>query len=205
MTGPFSTIAHLILASASPRRQRFLAEQGLNFRVQVADVDESVLPGETPENFVKRLAEEKAMPVSLENPDSWILSADTAVVVDQAILGKPADPANAVEMLLSLSGRWHQVWTGFCLACNAREICAVRVVCTDVCFVAKNRELCEAYVATGEPLDKAGAYGIQGKGGVFVKEIRGSYSNVVGLPLAEVFTELLAHGVITPLKRETKK
>jgi len=187
----------LVLASGSPRRRDFLAELGLTFEVRVTDIDESPQSGEQPVDFVARLAQEKARAVA--EPGAWVLAADTAVVLDGEILGKPSDEAAACVMLMRLSGRWHEVWTGFCLhRPETAELC-VRAVCTKVRFITLTPELCRAYVRTGEPLDKAGAYGIQGKGCFLVSEIRGSYTNVVGLPMAEILNVLWSHKVIALL------
>ena len=190
----FRTQERLILASGSPRRRDFLSELGLAFEVRVTDIDETPLSGEQPIAFVARLAQEKALAVDL--PDAWVLAADTAVVVDGEILGKPGDEAEACAMLMRLSGRWHEVWTGFSLWHQATGEGCTKTVCTRVRFLTLTPELCRAYVRTGEPLDKAGAYGIQGKGCFLVPEISGSYTNVVGLPMAEVLEALLHHKVI---------
>ncbi|MFA7348982.1 MAG: Maf family protein [Desulfurivibrionaceae bacterium] len=190
----FRTEARLILASGSPRRRDFLAELGLAFEVVVADIDETPRPGETPVDFVARLSREKAQAVDI--PGAWVLAADTAVVVDGEILGKPGDEAEAAGMLMRLSGRWHEVWTGFSLCRRATGEQCTKTVCTKVRFLELTPELCRAYVRTGEPLDKAGAYGIQGKGCFLVPEISGSYTNVVGLPMAEVLETLLHYKVI---------
>lgn len=192
----FRTAAPLVLASASPRRREYLAGLGLDFTVRPAELDETPRPGEGPENFVRRLAREKAEAVAGAFPASWVLAADTVVVVDGEILGKPGSGEEAVTMLLRLSGRWHEVWTGFCVCRGLPPEALVGAVRTGVRFMALDRELCRAYVRTGEPLDKAGAYGIQGKGAFLVEEIRGSYTNVVGLPLAEVLAALRVFGVI---------
>jgi len=190
----FRTQERLILASGSPRRRDFLAELGLVFEVRVTDIDETPQPGEQPVDFVARLAQEKAQAVDI--PEAWLLAADTAVVVDGEILGKPGDEAEACAMLMRLSGRWHEVWTGFSLCRQATGELCTKTVCTKVRFLELTPELCRAYVRTGEPLDKAGAYGIQGKGCFLVPEISGSYTNVVGLPMAEVLEALLHHKVI---------
>jgi len=190
----FRTQARLILASGSPRRRDFLAELGIAFEVVAADVDETPQPDENPVDFVARLSREKAQGVDI--PEAWVLGADTAVVVDGEILGKPGDEAEACAMLMRLSGRWHEVWTGFSLCCQATGELSTKTVCTKVRFLELTPELCRAYVRTGEPLDKAGAYGIQGKGCFLVPEISGSYTNVVGLPMAEVLETLLHHKVI---------
>jgi septum formation protein len=190
----FRTQARLILASGSPRRRDFLADLGIAFEVLVADIDETPLSGEVPIDFVARLSREKAQAV--EQPGAWVLAADTAVVVDGEILGKPGDEEEACAMLMRLSGRWHEVWTGFSLCCQTTGESCTKTVCTKVRFLALTPELCRAYVRTGEPLDKAGAYGIQGKGCFLVPEISGSYTNVVGLPMTEVLETLLHHKVI---------
>lgn len=190
----FRTQERLILASGSPRRRDFLAELGLVFEVSVTDIDETSQAGEQPVDFVARLAREKGQAV--DQPDAWVLGADTVVVVDGDILGKPGDEDEACAMLMLLSGRWHEVWTGFSLCRQATGELCTKTVCTKVRFMPLTPELCRAYVRTGEPLDKAGAYGIQGKGCFLVSEISGSYTNVVGLPMAEVLDALLRHKVI---------
>lgn len=188
----------IILASASPRRQQYLMEMGLDFTVQTASVHEQPHAGETPENFVARMALEKAAVISRQCADSWVISGDTVVCLGDTILGKPADGADAVAQLMALSGREHQVKTGFCVAQRAGGVRCVEVVSTKVFFAEFSDEVARAYVATGEPFDKAGSYGIQGKGIFLVKAIEGSYANVVGLPLYELMTVLLAHKVIQP-------
>ncbi|MDG4474851.1 Maf family protein [Thiovibrio frasassiensis] len=190
----FQTEERLILASGSPRRRDFLAELGLVFEVLATEIDETPHSGEPPVDFVARLSREKAQGVDL--PSAWVLAADTAVVVDGEILGKPGDAEEACGMLMRLSGRWHEVWTGFSLWHQTTGALCTKTVCTKVRFLTLTPELCRAYVRTGEPLDKAGAYGIQGKGCFLVPEISGSYTNVVGLPMAEVLEVLLHHKVI---------
>ena len=196
--GLFRTNVRLILASASPRRKEMLAKLGLDFEVQAAEVDEIPLYGESPEEFVQRAAAEKASEVSRSQPDAWVLGADTIVVHEGAILGKPMDAGDALKLLMRLSGQMHKVLTGFCLKRQQENISVSRAIATDVYFSAFSEATATAYVATGEPLDKAGAYGIQGCGGVLVENINGSYSNVVGLPLAETIEEMLRHQVIEP-------
>ena len=176
-----------ILASASPRRRELLAQAGFTFEVVPADVPELQKPSEDPIHFVTRLAREKAEAVADTHaltPDTLVLGADTIVLVDEEILGKPRDEADAARMLRQLSGKTHQVITGVCLA-KGRE----RQRAAEVTFVRFNTlsdlEI-DAYVATGEPLDKAGAYAIQGRAGRWVPRIHGCYFNVVGLPLALV-------------------
>ena len=145
-----------------------------------------------------RAARDKTGAVARDNAASWVLGADTVVVHDRRILGKPRDAAQALSVLLSLAGQKHLVHTGFCLENAEKQVSVSRVVTTEVCFSFFSRETAAAYVATGEPLDKAGAYGIQGCGGFLVEKINGSYSNVVGLPLAEVIRELLRYKVVAP-------
>lgn len=177
----------LILASASPRRRELLAQAGFVFEVAPADVSEFRKPGEDPIHFVGRLAREKAEAVishQAVTPDTIILGADTIVVVDEEVLGKPQDAADAARMLRMLSGRTHQVITGVCLVKGRKRECAAEV--TFVRFNTLSDEEIDAYVATGEPLDKAGAYAIQGRASRWVPRIHGCYFNVVGLPLALV-------------------
>lgn len=192
------TVGQLVLASGSPRRQRFLKELGLFFTVCPAEVDESLRSGEGPEEFVLRLAREKGLAVARRFPEACVLAADTVVALEGEILGKPADAIQAEEMLFRLSGRWHGVWTGFALCRQADHLLHLQAVETRVLFRPLDRDLIKAYVRTGEPLDKAGSYGLQGRGGFLVERVEGSYSNVIGLPMAEVVTELLRYAVIEP-------
>lgn len=179
----------IVLASASPRRAELLKQIGLSFGVRPADVDETTKPGESALQYVERLAREKARAVAVEQPDAIVIGSDTSVVLAGRILGKPVDRKDAAEMLGQLSGTTHQVMTAVAIAtADSFESC---VVTTDVRFRHLSGKETEAYVATGEPMDKAGGYGIQGRGGIFVEELRGSYSAVVGLPLQET-AELLA-------------
>lgn len=173
-----------VLASASPRRQELLAAAGYAFTVQTADVDETPLAGESAEAYVARLAEAKARAVLARRPDALVLGADTTVVVDGDILAKPADAADAARMLGRLQSRAHEVLTGVALV-SARWS-RVAVAATSVWFAPMTAAEIEAYVASGEPMDKAGAYAIQGRAARYVTRIEGSYSNVVGLPVALV-------------------
>jgi nucleoside triphosphate pyrophosphatase len=173
-----------VLASGSPRRRELLGRLGLAFAVAVPHVDETPSPGERPVDLVRRLAVAKAAAVAGDP----VLAADTIVDVDGETLGKPGDADEARRMLRRLSGRSHRVHTA--VAVRSGEQVEVDVVTTIVTFVALQPAVIEWYVATGEPLDKAGAYAVQGTGGVFVERIRGSVSNVVGLPLATVATLL---------------
>ncbi len=199
MSRLFRTVSPLVLASGSPRRREMLTSLGLEFRVEVADILESVIPGESPCDHVRRLAGEKAAAVAKAAEDTCVLAADTVVVIDGEILGKPGGVAAAVEMLGRLSGRWHEVWTGFALSGGNCSPPVSREVVTRVRFGDLSPEVINAYVNTGEPMDKAGAYGIQGLAASFVREISGSYTNVVGLPLSDVVEEMLAAGIIDPV------
>ncbi|MDH3359847.1 MAG: Maf family protein [Desulfobulbaceae bacterium] len=188
----------MLLASASPRRRRFLEQLGLHFDVEPAEVNEDAFVGENPQAFVLRLALDKARVIAQKRVDSVVVAADTAVVLGDAILGKPQDPAAAVDMLMQLAGRTHLVWTGYAVVGIEAKIELARAVCTEVRFVDFDRQTAAAYVATGEPLDKAGSYGIQGRGGCLVEGIVGSWSNVVGLPMAELVADLRSLGIIEP-------
>ena len=182
------SVPELILASGSPRRRRLLEQLGLVFRVDAAEVDETALPGEDPVSHVERLAAAKARAVASGHPGALVIGGDTVVVLGDEILGKPSDPAHAVEMLMRLQGREHRVVTGVAVVAGDRS--ATAVVPVDVRFRRFDRRLAEAYVATGEPMDKAGAYGIQGFGAALVQEIQGDFFGVMGLPL-RVVLELL--------------
>ena len=181
----------LILASASPRRAELLRAAGYEFDVVAADVDESIRDGESPSRYVRRLAADKSAAVSSADRTCAILGADTTVVVDDEILAKPRDAADAAAMLRRLSGRRHEVLTGVSLRHGAYEV--GRVERTGVYVAALTDEEIAWYVATGEGRDKAGAYAIQGFASRFIPRIEGSYSNVVGLPVAcvrELLTEI---------------
>ena len=186
----------LYLASGSPRRRELLTQIGVPFISQIAPVDENSLPGESPNAYVERLARAKAQVglAALADPrDAVVLGADTAVVLDGQILGKPLDRGEAVATLSALSGREHQVLTAVALASTTKV--AARVVSSRVSFRVLTRAEIETYWATGEPRDKAGSYAIQGLAAVFVSQLQGSYSAVVGLPLCET-AELLAEFAI---------
>ena len=177
----------LVLASESPRRQEILARAGIAFAVRPARVEEERLDGENAREHVSRLARSKAEAVTA-GPDEIVLGADTVVVVDGQILGKPTDSEDAARMLRQLSGREHFVMTGICLR-SARGV-IVDVETTRVRFAALSDRDIQEYVASGEPLDKAGAYGVQGLASKFVERIEGCYLNVVGLPMALVYKYL---------------
>jgi len=171
----------LILASSSPRRRELLTQAGIAFTVQPADIDESHRPGESPIAFTQRLAREKAEAVFAHHPQATVLGADTIVVCDAEILGKPADAADAARMLHLLSNREHQVITG--VAIIAPQGTRTQADITTVTMRKISEEEIQNYIATGEPMDKAGAYAIQGGAAPFVTSIEGDYTNVVGLPI----------------------
>ena len=192
----------IVLASASPRRQELLRNAGIPFEVQPADVDESPMAGEPAQKCAERLAREKALKVWRNRPQEIVLGADTVVVVDDVILGKPTDVEDAVRMLRLLSGRQHQVITGVCLVRSAGRgtqqdeweaaTAEIRTAAetTLVTMSAFSDDEIREYVATGEPRDKAGAYAIQGIASRWIPRIEGDYSNVVGLPIALVYRML---------------
>ncbi len=198
--GGTGATGRLVLASASPRRAELLALLGRPFEVLVADIDETPVPGESPAALVERLAREKALAVAeglvaahgsatTSGPgavDVVVVGADTVVVLDGAILGKPVDPADAAATLRRLRGRTHEVLTGVAVVRGSRLEVTSFVEATSVRFAPMTDAEVDDYVASGEPLDKAGAYGIQGLGGRFVESIEGSYHNVVGLPIAQL-------------------
>jgi septum formation protein len=191
----FQQAGVLILASASPRRAALLGGLDVDFAVHASDVPEVPLPGEGAIAFARRAARDKALAVARVRSHEWILGADTVVVIDGEILGKPRDGEDARRMLRMLSGRRHQVITAVVLVGPgaAEDEVAVR---SDVEFRALGEEEIESYAASGEPLDKAGAYAIQGGASGFVRSVAGSYSNVVGLPLDEVRKLLEKHGLL---------
>src|SRR3981081_1723562 len=209
----------IVLASASPRRQELLRSAGIPFTVQPAEIDETPHHGESPRSCAERLAREKALYISKKRPGEWVLGADTIVVVDEAVLGKPRDKNDAGRMLRLLSGRTHRVITGVCLvgkevasgqwsvASDAARLktgdrepkTCVEDTRSETTLVAM-RDLSDAeileYVATGEPMDKAGAYAIQGIASRWIPHVEGDYGNVVGLPVALVYRMLMERSVI---------
>jgi septum formation protein len=187
----------IVLASASPRRAELLRGAGIVFEVQPADVDESVRPDEPPERYVVRVAEAKARAISARCPRQIVLGADTTVIIDGLILGKPDSDADARRMLRMLSGRTHEVLTGVCMVGPVGT--RTGLARTAVEFAPLAEDEIEWYIATGEPADKAGAYAIQGLASRFVTRIDGSYSNVVGLPVALVYGILKEIGAILTL------
>ena len=180
----------LVLASASPRRQELLRNAGISFVVQPADIDETPRAGEAPREYAERLAREKALAVWRLRSQDIVLGADTIVVIDERILGKPADAADARRMLRMLSGRVHRVITGVCVV---GPVAGEERTTSEATLVTMNElsdEEIRDYVATGEPMDKAGAYAIQGMASRWIPRIEGDYSNVVGLPVALVHVML---------------
>lgn len=180
-------IGNVVLASASPRRRELLASLGLEFSVRVPAIEEIAQQGESPREFSERLAAEKAAAVPVA-PGTTVIAADTIVVQDGHILGKPTDEAHAAEMLSRLSGETHEVITGVCVAKDA--ITRIFSVSTEVVFRALTQAEIADYVSSGCPMDKAGAYAIQGGAAHMVRAINGSYTNVVGLPLCELHEAL---------------
>jgi septum formation protein len=192
----------LVLASASPRRQELLRNARIAFAVQVSGMDETPLEGESPRSCAERLARDKARAVFPGRPQDYVLGADTIVVVDGAMLGKPRDAADAIRMLRMLSGRTHQVITGVCVvkAVSSGQLSVasenIRSEITTVTMCELSEEEIHAYVATGEPMDKAGAYAIQGIAARWIPRIEGDYSNVMGLPVSLVYRMLRETGAL---------
>ena len=186
----------LILASSSPRRRYLLKQAGLKFSVIPSRFDENSVTLSSPESYVRLLAEGKAKDISMQYPDNWIIGADTIVFIDNSILGKPGSRAEARTMLTRLSGKTHQVITGYCICCKAKDRFFSDSVKTDVHFKKLTEKEINWYINSGEPFDKAGAYAIQGIGTFLVKRINGSYTNVVGLPVCEVLELLISAGII---------
>jgi len=195
MTRPISKGSPLVLASASPRRKQLLRQIGIPFRTITNRVREDAVSGDPLWN-ARLLAQAKAHAVVEKCEGSWILGADTIVVLGRVVLGKPADEDDAFAMLRQLSGREHRVITGFCIVASDAKKSYSEAVVTRVTFRVLTKEEILGYVATGEPFGKAGSYGIQGIGAFLVKGISGSYTNVVGLPLCALVSALLANGAI---------
>ena len=186
----------LILASKSPRRNELLEQAGLTFSVIPSDFDESTVALSDPDSYVITLAESKAVDISQKHPAGWVIGADTIVLIDRKILGKPASKEKARDMLQRLSGKTHQVLTGYCICCKKKNRFFSETIKTDVRFKKLSDAEIEWYIQTGEPFDKAGAYAIQGIGAFLVKSVNGSYTNVVGLPVCEIIEFLTKEGII---------
>jgi len=178
----FSLTSPLILASQSPRREQILRMLGFEFSILPADVDETIPSGMKAPDVPEALAKAKSLHVSREHPEKLVLGADTLVVLEDRVLGKPSGTQEALQMLSFLSGRTHQVYTGVALAMGGK-IVGSGTACTEVTFETWNKDVLEAYVRGGESLDKAGAYAIQGQGAFLVQGIRGCFFNVMGLPI----------------------
>ena len=187
----------IVLASESTRRVDILRSLGISFSIIPPDIDEQRLKDESPRDFVLRISLEKARKVGEHFVDKWVIGADTIVVNRGRVLGKPKDEADAFNMLKSLRGKWHKVITGYCVLNVAKDIMYRDAVETRVFMRGLSDEEILRYIKTSEPLGKAGSYAVQGKGGYMVKEIKGSYSNVVGLPICEVAEVLLSLGVLS--------
>lgn len=187
-------MTRVVLASGSPRRRELLEQLGLTFTVVAPDVDESPHPGEDPIPYVGRVAVEKVNAVAASHPHALVIAADTTVEIDGEIIAKPVDLADARTMLRRLSGGTHFVHTG--VALNFGDRCVTETVTSRVTFVALTDETIDWYVATGEPLDKAGAYAIQGAGAALVQSVEGSVSNIIGLPLHTVVELAAELGVV---------
>lgn len=198
------TIIHhspIVLASKSPRRRRLLESAGIKFSIQPSSVQEKDFLLLSPENYVRTLAEAKARDVADKNPESFVIGADSIVLINDAILEKPGSIAHARQMIQQLSGNSHIVLTGYSIICKNKTTIFSDVVKTEVIFKKLSDEEIEWYIHTKEPYDKAGGYAIQGLGSFMVKAIHGSYTNVVGLPVCEVLDRLYSLGVISR-KRE---
>lgn len=190
MLEPAKLPAELVLASSSPRRKELLGLLQIPFTVRSPEIEEKELEGEAPKDLVERLAQQKAEQVSNSFPKAIVVGADTIVVKDGVVLGKPRDGQQAFEMLSALQGRIHSVWGGVAVLWKEAQVCFVNSSQTFVTMRKLSDAAIQRYIATGEPLDKAGAYGIQGWASQFVSEIQGSYSNVVGLDMSLLSTVL---------------
>ena len=188
-----------ILASSSPRRRELLASIGADFDVIPSHVPEEHQPGEAPEEYVARLSRDKAQALAAQHPSRWVIAADTTVLLGDQLLEKPADAADAERMLRTIAGRTHIVYTGVTLQNMERQYHDTRVAESEVRMLPLSDDDIRWYVKTGEPMDKAGAYAVQGIGALFIDSIHGSYTNVVGLPLALLF-QMLRKAGIDPLR-----
>lgn len=186
----------LILASGSPRRSEMLSACGIKYTKIVSDIDEAVLPNEAPQVMVERLSLSKAQAVAEAHPDAWVLGADTTVVVQGQILGKPSDKDEAFQFIKMLQSNTHEVWGSFALVNLSQNKKHVQSSCSKVTMRALDDEAIRRYIESGEPMDKAGAYAIQGIGASLVQVVQGSYTNVVGLDLAAVIEAMLKLNII---------
>jgi septum formation protein len=186
----------IILASSSPRRIELLKLMGLNFDSMPAGIEETPLPNETPRRHVLRLSEAKTSLIAKTYPNSWVIGADTIVFLDGEIIGKPAAPADARMILAKLSDRRHEVFTGFCVMNIQKGITSCKAVRSSVIFRKIDADEISWYTSTPEPYDKAGAYAVQGMSAAFIKGIKGSFTNVMGLPMCELVEKLKIFGAI---------
>ncbi len=191
-----STRHPVILASSSPRRRELLGQAGVEFTVVVSGCDETPVPGESPQQMVERLALAKADAVAQGHSDAFVIGADTTVFIDGKALGKPESEAEACSMLATIAGRTHQVWGGIAVVNRTVGIREVWSHATDVSMATMTKDAIERYVRTGEPMDKAGAYAIQGLGLQLVESVNGSYSNVVGLNISALMERLRRLGAV---------
>ncbi len=187
----------LVLASESTRRVDLLRSLGVSFAIMPPGIDEHRRHSESPKDYVLRMAYEKAQKVGSLFPEKWVIGADTIVVHKGRVLGKPKTEEDAFAMLKRLRASWHKVYTGYCILNVSRHIVYQDVAETKVFIKDLTDEEIEKYINTTEPFDKAGSYAVQGKGGYMVKEIKGSYSNVVGLPICEITEALLSLGILS--------
>jgi septum formation protein len=187
----------IVLASESTRRVDILRTLGISFSIIPPDIDETKQQEETPQEFVARISYEKADKVGKHFPDKWVIAADTIVVLKGKVLGKPKSERDAFNMLRTLRGKWHKVITGYCVLNLLKNIVYRDIVETKVFVRHMTDEEITRYIKTSEPMGKAGSYAVQGKGGYMVKEIKGSYTNVVGLPICEIAEALLSLGVLS--------
>ena len=193
-----------ILASASPRRRELLTSIGLDFEIVPSHIPEVRADGEAPEEYVARLSREKAAAIATSHRDRWIIAADTTVLLGEQLLEKPVDADDAKRMLATIAGRTHIVYTGVTVMNAAHDHHDTRVAESEVRMLPLDAREIEWYVATGEPMDKAGAYAVQGIGAMFIDSIHGSYTNVVGLPLALLF-QMLRRAGIDPLRLDATR
>ncbi|MGC9329364.1 MAG: Maf family protein [Candidatus Hinthialibacter sp.] len=187
--------AGIVLASQSPRRKNLLEKMNISFQVAPSRIVEIPCRDERPGAYSTRMALEKAMEVADSYPNHLIIGADTVVAINGVILGKPSSPNEAIVMLSRLSGQWHEVWTGLCLYHKKSNTQELKAVCSKVRFKDLSEEEITRYIQTGEPMDKAGAYAIQGEGKALIRELKGSYHNVIGLPTFELAKMLENVGV----------
>lgn len=195
----FRNCCPLILASGSPRRKELLRQLGLTFDIIPAILQETPLAGEPAADFALRMATEKAAQIFERHPEACIIAADTIVTLDGVMYGKPHNAEEAYLWLQALNGKTHQVITGMAVSSSKRNLLSKTCTMTHVTFATFTEDILRAYIQTGDPMDKAGAYGIQGMGTFLVQSISGSYSNVVGLPISLLVTILLEHEIIQPL------